>query len=144
MTVQEVVHGEALAHNDVGLNLHTETAQIVDFGFYDFLFGQPEFGDAIDEDSARVMERLEDGDAVAHLGEVGCTGEACGAGADDGHTAAIGRGPRGDGGGVVLAVPVGNKALQRTDGYGLPFVPQDAAALALGLLRAYAATDGGK
>ena len=39
MAVEEFVDGDTLADNDVGLDFDTQTAQVVNFGFDDFLFG---------------------------------------------------------------------------------------------------------
>ena len=85
VAVEKVVYRQALAHNDVGLDFYTQTAQVVDFGFYHLLFGQTELGDAVNEHTSCMVEGFEDGDTVAFLGQVAGTGQSRGAGTDDGH-----------------------------------------------------------
>ena len=137
---EELVDGDALADDDVGAYLDAQTAQVLDLGFHHLLLGQAEFGDAVDEHAAGMVQRLKDGDLVAVLGEVAGAGEAAGAAADDRHLAACR---------VALAlrlglcaVVVGHEALQGADGYGLVLHAHHTAALALGLLRADASADG--
>ena len=56
--------------------------EAVDLGLDDVL-GQAELGDAVDQHAARGVERLEDRDVVALLGELAGGGQAGRAGADD-------------------------------------------------------------
>ena len=88
------------------------------------------------------MQGLKDGDLVAMLGEVAGTGEAAGTAADHRHLAT---------GRIALAlrladgtVVVGHEALQGADGNRLALDTHHTRALALCLLRTYAATDGGQ
>ncbi len=106
--------------------------------------GQPELRDAVDEHAAGGVQRLEDHDSVALLGQVGGAGQTGGASAHDGDVLARLRGPGrrdhlGDG-----RLVVGGEALEPADGDGVALLVQDAHLLALGLLRADAAADGGQ
>ena len=89
------------------------------------------------------MKRLEDGDIVALLGEVARAGQAARAGADNRDLMAV---RDGLGGGLlhVGVVPVGNKAFEAANADRLTLDAADALALALRLLRADAAADGGQ
>ncbi len=89
------------------------------------------------------MQGLEDRDLVALPGQVARAGEAGGTRADHSHLVAVGLGLGGRFG-DMLVVPVGGKALEPTDTHRLKPHPQGAFALALGLLRADAAADGGQ
>ena len=78
--------------------------------------GQTELGDAVDQHAAGGVEGLENGDLIAHLGQVAGAGQAGGAGADHGDLVAVGLGLLRHGVQHVLAVPVGHEALQTADG----------------------------
>ena len=89
------------------------------------------------------MEGLEHGDVIALPGQVARAGQARGAGADDSDTVTVG------GGlfrslGAVGVVPVGDKPLQTADAHGVALLAPDAVHLALGLLGAHPAADGGQ
>ena len=72
-------------------------------------------------------------------------GQAGRAGADDGHLLAGGRGRlTGVAARLCSQLPVGHVALQAADGHGRALLGQHADLLALGLLRADAAADGGQ
>ena len=89
------------------------------------------------------MQGFVDGNLVAQLGQIARDGQARGAGANDSDLVAIGRG----GGGLgmyVVAVPVGDKALETANADGLALDAADALALALVLLRADTSADGGQ
>ncbi len=89
------------------------------------------------------MQGLEHGDLISLLGQVAGAGQAGRAGADDGNLVAVGGGT-GRLLGAVLIVPVGHKALQTADANGLALDAADAVLLALALLGADAAADGGQ
>ena len=65
----QLVEGDALAHDHVGLELDAHAAQVVDLAFDDGL-GQAELGNAIDEHAAELVQRLKDAHAMALLDEV--------------------------------------------------------------------------
>ena len=89
------------------------------------------------------MQGLVDGDLIAQLGQVACGGQTGRASADDGDLVAVPCGH--DGGSVdVFAMPVGHKALQAADAHGLVLDAAGALALALALLGADTAADGGQ
>ncbi len=138
----ELVDGQHLADDHVGLDVHAQSAQAVDLGLDDVL-GQTELGDAVHEDAACHVQRLKDGDLVAQLGQVSGGGQAGGACTDDRHLVAVG-GRRGDGGMYVFPVPVGHEALQAADAHRLTLDAADTLALALVFLGADAAADGGQ
>ena len=102
---------------------------------------QAELGDAVDEDATAGEERLEDGDLEAVAGELAGAGDAGGAGADDGDLLAVLGLHDGLGGELGL---VADEALELADSNGLALLAADALALALVLLRADAAADGGE
>ena len=89
------------------------------------------------------VQGLVDCDLIAQLGEVACGGQAGRACADDGDLVAVGL--RHDGGSVdIFTVPVGHEALQTANANGLVLDAAGTLALALALLRADAAADGGQ
>ena len=89
------------------------------------------------------MQGFKNGDLIALLGQLARTGQAGGAGANDGNLDAVALGLLGhlvD----ILAIPVGDKALQPADGDRLALHAAHALALTLGLLRADTAGQGGQ
>ena len=136
----QLVNGQHLADDHVALKIHAHLLQAVDLLLDDGL-GQTELGDAVHQHTACNVQSFVNGHLVAQLCQItggGQTGRAC---ADDGHLMAV---PfRHDGCGVhILAVPVGNKALQTANGHRLVLDAAGALALALALLRADTAADG--
>ena len=89
------------------------------------------------------MQRLIHGDLIALLGQIACAGQTRRAGAHHGHLVTVGGGHGGCFGGMGV-VPVGHKALQTADTHGLALHTADAVLLALGLLGADTAADGGQ
>jgi hypothetical protein len=114
----------------------------VDLGLDDVL-GQAELGDAVDEHAAGCVERLEDRDVVAALGQLTGGGQAGRPGADDGDRLAGGRCAR-RGASRGAPRPVGDEALEVADGDRLALLAAQAEALALRLLRADAPGDAGQ
>ena len=104
---------------------------------------QTELGNAVSQHAAGLVEVLIDGHVVAELGQVARAGEAGRAGADDRDAVAVGGDLLGHLVGV-FAVPVGDEALQTADADGLALDAAHALALALLLLRADTAADGGQ
>jgi len=109
----------------------------------DDVLGQTELGDAVHQNTAGHMQGFVDGNLVAQLGQITRNGQTGGAGTDDRDLVAVGRGGGGFGM-YVVAVPVGNKALQTTDADSLALDAADALAFALVLLRADTSADGGQ
>ena len=140
--VHQLVDGQHLANDHVALKIHAHLLQAVDLLLHDGL-GQTELGDAVHQHAAGHMQGLVDGDLIAQLGQVACGGQTGRACTDDGDLVAV---PcRHDGGGVdVFTVPVGHKALQAADAHGLVLDAAGALALALALLGADTAADGGQ
>ena len=139
---EQLVDAHALADGRVAHDVDAHGHELVDLLLHDGL-RQTELGDAVSQHAAGLVEVLIDGHVVAELGQVARAGEAGRAGADDGDAVAV----RGDLLGHlvgVLAVPVGDEALQTADADGLALDAAHALALALLLLRADAAADGGQ
>ena len=67
--VEEVVHGERLSDDGVELELDSHFREVVHLGLDDVL-GQAEFGDAVDEDAARLVEGLEHDGLVAEPAQI--------------------------------------------------------------------------
>ena len=129
-----------VAYDGVVLKLDAHVLQAVDLALDDRL-GQTELGDAVDQHAAAGEECLEDGDVKAVAGELAGAGDAGRAGADDGDLLAVLGSHLGRGGELGA---VAQEALELADGHGLGLLATDAPALALVLLRADAAADGGK
>ena len=142
--ILQVLHGDRLAHDAVGLEMNTHLAQVVDLHVYDAV-GQSEFGNTIFQHAANFVERLEDIDLVAFLHHVAGKTQSRRSRAHDGHLDAIRRCHLGQYATSALALIVRSKALEIADGHGRLFHLQVyALALALLLLRAYAAADSGQ
>ena len=131
-----------LADDHVGLDINAQLLQALDLVLDDVL-GQTELRDAVHQNAAGHMQGLVNGDLVAQLGQVAGDGQAGGTSADDSHLVAVGGGGNRLGM-YVVAVPVRNKALQTADADGFALDAADALALALMLLRADTAADGGQ
>ncbi len=56
--LHKAVDGGGLAHDEVAFELHAEFFKIVDF-FSDNFLGKPEFGDAVYQNAAGLVKRLE-------------------------------------------------------------------------------------
>ena len=138
----QFVDGQHLADDHVALEIDAHLPEAVDLLLDDGL-GQTELGDAVHQHAASHVQSLVDRDLVAQLGQITGSSQAGRACADDGDLVAVGC--RHDGSGVdVLAVPVGHEALQTADADRLILDAAGALALALALLRADAAADGGQ
>src|SRR5699024_10719822 len=138
----QLVHGQDAADDHVALDVHAQGLQALDLLLDDGL-GQAELGDAVHQNAARHVQGLVDGDLIAHLGQVAGGGQAGRARADDGHLVPV-EGGHGGAGMDVFPVPVGHKALQAADAHRLVLDAAGAAALALALLGADPAADGGQ
>ena len=89
--LEQLVNGLALADDCVVYDLNAHGLEVLDLGCNDLL-GQTELGDTIDQNAAGLVECLKDGNVVAHLAQVACTGEAGRAGADDRDAVTVGFG----------------------------------------------------
>ena len=138
----EFLNGEHAADDHVGLDLDAERLQAVHFLLHDG-FGQTEFGDAVDEHTARDVKGFIYGDVVAEFCEVARAGQARGTAADDGDFMPVGRHP------LrlflaVLVVIIGDEPFEPADADGLVSDAAGALALALRFLRTDPAAHGGK
>ncbi len=141
LLVEELLSVEQSAGDGVVLELDAELLQAVDLALDDLL-GQAELGDAVGQHAAAGEEGLEDGDVEALTGELAGAGDAGGAGAHDGDLLAVLGFAHGCA--AHLVGHVAHHALELADGHGLALTAEDALALALVLLRAHAAADGGQ
>ena len=141
---EQLVDGDRAADNGVGHDLDAHLLERGDFACHDRL-GQTELGDAVHQNAAGLVEQLVHGDLIAHAGEIARAGQTGRAGADDRDAVTVGNGLLDFCVGVgVGGVPVGDEALQTADADALALDAADALALALMLLRADAAADGGQ
>ena len=107
--------------------------------------GQTELGDAVHQHAAHLVEGLKYSDVVSLPGQVAGAGQSRGAGAHHSHLVAVAL--RHDGSAALVAVGVvvvGHEPLQAADAHRLTFDATDALALALVLLGADTAADGGQ
>ncbi len=143
--LEQLVERHGAADDAVVDELDALALEVLDLAV-DYALGQTELGDAVGQDAAALVQRLEDRDVVALLHEVARAGEAARAGADDSDLVAVGRRHDGAGAGVVgvLHVVVGHEALQTADADRLALDAADAVLLALALLGADTAADGGQ
>ena len=137
------INGSGLADDAVCLDLDTKCLDILDLLLDDRFLGKTEFGDAVDENAARLVQGFENSDVITHAGQITCAGEAGGAGTDDGDLFALG-GCIGGGFDAHGAGGIRHIALQLADGDGLSLDTADADAFALALLRTYTAADSGQ
>ena len=140
--VHQGVDGDGPADDHVQFDLDAEGLDGLDLGGHDLVLRKTELGDAVLEHAARTVQRLEDGHVIAELRKVRGAGQAGRAGADDRHFLAVGGSDGGGRGLALLARPVGHEALELADRDALALDAQDAAAFALGLLRAHTAANG--
>ena len=141
---EQLIDGNGPADHCVGDHLHAQSLQSGHLAGHDGL-GQTELGDAVDQHAAGLVEQLVNGDLVTHTGQVAGAGQSGRAGANDGHAMAVADGLFGLGDLIgVGGVPVGHEPLQTADTHALTLDAADALALALILLGADAAADGGQ
>ena len=140
--LEQLVNGQNPADDHVGHDLDALGFQLPDLVGHDGL-GQTELGDAVNQHAAGSVQRFKNGDLIALLGKVAGAGQTGRAGTHHGHLDAVGDGLLGHGV-DVLPVPVGNEPLQTADGDAFALDAPDALALALALLRADTAGQGGQ
>ena len=140
--LEQLVDGQHLADDHVGLDVHAHGLEVVDLLVDDGL-GKTELRNAVGQHAARDVQRLVHGHLVAHAGQVARAGQPRGAGADDSDLVAVGGGRLRSLGGM-LAVPVGHEALQAADAHRLAPHAAHVLGFVLGLLRAHAAAHGGQ
>ena len=135
--------GVGSANDRIANNLHPSPLEPGDL-FLDDLLGQPELRNAIDQHTARLVQRLEDRHRVAALGQFARSRQPAGAGTDHRHFLASGRS---DLQGLLVAMvpgPVADIALEVANRHRQAFVAADALDLALRFLGANAAGDRGQ
>ena len=140
--VFEFIDGEDAPDDGVRLDLDAERLEPVHFLLHDRL-GQTELRDAIHKHAARNVQRLEHRYVIPKLGKIARAGKPRRSRADDGDLVPVGLRPGGSRR-RMAHVPVGDKTLQPADADGLALDATRALALALRLLRAHSAADGGQ
>ena len=131
--LKQLVDGQDLADDHVGHDLDALRLQFFNLIGDDSL-RQTELRNAVDQNAAGSVQRLKQGHRIALLGKQRRAGQAGRAGADDSDLDAVGLSLFRHGV-DVLAVPVGDKALQTADRDWLALVAADALGFALRLLR---------
>jgi len=139
----QLINCVEFADDITGLDLDAHLLEIIDFGCHNCL-GQTKFRDTVSQDTARFMERLEDGDFVAEKGEVGRDGQPGRAGADDGDFLAGRWSQFGNHGSAMFSFPVGHESFKIADGDRSVFFGENTDLLALFFLRADTAANGGQ
>ena len=142
--VDELVDRDRLTDDHVAHELDAERLEVLDI-LVDDLLRQAVLGDAVAQHAAVRVQRLEDRHRVAQLREVAGHREAGRARADDSDLLLAPHLGRGGLAAVpVLALPVGDEALQPADADRVLMGEEHAARLALVLDRADAAADRGQ
>ena len=136
--VHQGVNRNGLSYNDIGLYLDAELANFVNFVLEDLVLWETEFGDAVFQYAAGLVKGLENRHVVAPFGKVGSACESCRPAADNRDLDSVCGSARCGGFAERL---VGDKPFELADGHRLALHAEHTAALALGLLRAYAAAD---
>lgn len=141
---QKFVEGEGAADHHIGHDLHAQFLQLLDFVLDDGL-GQTEFGDAVHEHPAHLVEGFEQRHVIAQFGQVPGGGEAGRSAPHHGHFDAVlgcqaffhdirARFPG----------PVRHEPFQTADGHRFSLDAQDAVFFALVFLGAHPAAHGGQ
>ena len=142
LLLHQLVHGDGTADDGIGGDGNAQLLQAVHFFLNDGL-GQTELGDAVHQNAASQMQSLKHGDVITLPGQVAGAGQAGGTGTHHSHTVTVGSRLLRSAG-SMLTVPVGHEALQTADAHRLALDAADAVLLALALLGADTAADGGQ
>ena len=143
--VEQLVDSHSAADYHVGLYLHAELLHILDLAGEHLLLRKPELRNAVDQYSAGLVQGFENRNVVTKFGKVAGAGKTGWTGTDYRDLLSVR-------GGLhrflrrasMLAGPVGDETLQLAYSDRLALDSENAASLALGLLRAYAAANSGK
>ena len=92
--VQQRVDRHGAAHDHVGLDPDAQPFDLGDLARHDPLLREAEFGNAVNQHAAHLVQRLENLHFVAHAGQVAGAGQPGRAAADDGDLAAVAHGGR--------------------------------------------------
>ena len=112
LLVEQRIDGHRAAHHDVGLDLHAQPFHRLDLARHDPLLRKAEFGDAIDEHPADLVQGLENLHFVACLRQIARAGQPCGTAADDGDLVPVAGNGRCGGSGGVLQLPVAHEPFE--------------------------------
>lgn len=141
--LKQLVNGLGLADDGVGDDVNAHCLEVLDLGSNDLL-GETELRDTVNENAAGLVEGLKNGDIVAELAQIACTGKAGRTRADNGDLVTVGFGSYGCDLLGLVHVVVCDKALKAAYADALTLDAADALGLALLLLRANTAADGGQ
>ena len=139
--LHQSIDGGGLADNAVCLDLYAQGLNVLDFLLNDRVLGKTEFGNAVDQNAACLVEGFEDLDIIAHLGQIACAGQTGRTGTDYGDLfallfcSALGLNAH-------LAGCISHITLQLAYGNRFALDAADALAFALGFLGTYTSADG--
>ena len=140
---EELVYRLEPPDDGVRFDLHAQFLEIVDLRLHDRL-RQSKLRYSVNKDAARLVQGLEDRHVITEIDQIARDREPRGTGADHRDLFPVGLCRRGDGDIARLLLVVGGEPLKAADGHGFSLLPEDADLLALVLLRADAAADGGE
>lgn len=141
--LQQLLHRYRPAYDGVGLDGDAQFFQPGDLLMQDVLW-QAEGWDAVGQHPAGGVQRLKNGDGIAHPGQLPRTGQAGRPGADHGDLFALFFGAGWSLRFLLGPVPIGHKAFQPADGDAFALLAPDTDGLALVFLGADPAADGGQ
>ena len=134
---------DCFTNDDIRLEVYAHLGEIVYF-HVDYLVGQSEFGYAILQHTAYLVQCLEDIHVVSHFHHIAGKAQSCRTAAYNSYLDAIRRSQVGQYYLAALTLIVGSKALQVAYGHGFRVHLQVyTLALTLFLLRTYTTADGG-
>ena len=122
--------------------MNAKLFQRIDLFCHDLLW-QTELGNTVHKHTACGVKRLVNGDVVAALGKISCTGKSGRAGADNCNSVSVAFGFYGFFGAEGI-VPIGNETLKATDSNGLSLDTSDTLGFTLRFLRTNSAADCGE
>ena len=133
--VHQLVDGQNFADNHVGHHFNAHLFQTFYFLLNDG-FWKSEFRNTVNQYAACFVECFEDGNFVAFLSKVACTGQTCRTCTDNSNFVTVGNRFLGFMF-AVLHIPVSSKSFQTTDCNRLTFDAADTFCFTLGFLWAY-------
>ncbi|OPZ20292.1 MAG: hypothetical protein BWZ10_00699 [candidate division BRC1 bacterium ADurb.BinA364] len=137
----QLVERGVAADDEIRNELDAHALQIIDLGAHDF-DRQAEFGDAIRQHAAEILQSLEHCHFMAQTAQIARYGQSGRTGADDGHPFAGRSGQRRHFNLARIALVIGSEPLQPADRHRLILDADDTLALALLLLGADSPADG--
>ena len=139
----QLIDSDRFADDNVRLNLHAQCLYIFNFLGNNRLLRKTELRYSIDQNTARLMQRLENRHIISELRQISGTGQTRRAGTDDSNLLSVLL-LRTLGLDAVLSRPVSDESLQLSDRDRIALDAADALTLTLALLRADTSADSGK